>query len=216
MAARIAGKTATKQTIELTARSLFARVGYEGFSMRLLAQECGVSLSSLYHFFKDKDDILKHIYLMTNRQLGIQRGALDDGKTMSEMLWKRIEFQFEHIEQVVFVLKYYLHFRQSFEKNSEGHLPHKSALHIEEVLHRGIKDGDIVIGEDEILQEAKIVAHAINGFMLEYYPDSPEPEERKHLIDSMHDFILRALYAKGGTKISKHHKSIGTNKLHDT
>ncbi len=199
MAARIAGKTATKQRIEFTARSLFARVGYEGFSMRLLAHECGVSLSSLYHFFKDKDDILKHIYTMTNRQLGLQRGALDEGETMSDMLWKRIEFQFEHIEEVVFVLKYYLHFRSSFEKNNEGHLPHKSALHIEEVLRRGIRDGNIVIAEDEILQEAKIVAHVINGFLLEYFPDSTEPSERTQLIDSMHGFILRALYAKGGT-----------------
>ena len=199
MAARLAGKTATKQTIELTARALFARVGYEGFSMRTLARACGVSLSSLYHFFEDKDDILRHIYQLTNRQLGQQRGLLDDGNSMAEMLRIRIEFQFDHIEEVVFVLKYYLHFRQTFEKNAEGHLPHKSALHIEEVLQRGVRDGELTLGDDELLQEAKIVAHAINGFLLEYYPDTPGPDERTNLIDNMHDFILRALYAKGGT-----------------
>ena len=66
----------TDTLIRLTAKQLFAKNGYDGVSMRILSKESGVGLSSIYHFFKDKDILLKEVYLETNRQLGEARAQL--------------------------------------------------------------------------------------------------------------------------------------------
>jgi AcrR family transcriptional regulator len=91
--------------IRVTAKQLFAKYGYDGVSMRVLSKASGVGLSSIYHFFEDKDVLLKTVYLETNRQLGIERSQLPEKPTAEEMLEQLINFQFEHMEDVVYVLK---------------------------------------------------------------------------------------------------------------
>ena len=186
----------TRNTIIEIAKQLFAVQGYEGFSMRTLAKESGVGLSSIYHFFTDKDEILKEIFKKTNRELGIARAQLPITNSAGEMLLGRVRFQFEHIEDVVFVLKYYLHFRPDFIKLSSGYIPSKGYLHIEEVLELGVKNGDFCIPASEISKESKVIAHAVNGFLLEYYPNPPKNEELEEVISSIHQFLMRSLTNK--------------------
>ena len=69
-------QTQTDILIRTTSKRLFAKYGYDGISMRILAKESGVGLSSIYHFFKDKDILLKTIYEETNRTLGVERSQL--------------------------------------------------------------------------------------------------------------------------------------------
>lgn len=183
----------TKEIILSTSKRLFALKGYDGFSMRILAKESGVGLSSIYHFFEDKDVLLKFIFDKTNTDLGIIRAKLPKRKSASQMLYDRITFQFDHIEEVVFVLKYYLHFRRDFLKLHSGFIPEKGYLHIEEVLTYGVKTGEFVIAEASIGEEAKVIAHAINGYLLEYYPDPPKGKELKKVCQSIHLFLMRSL-----------------------
>jgi TetR/AcrR family transcriptional repressor of multidrug resistance operon len=35
--------------------------GFQGFSMNKLAQACGISVATLYIYYQDKDDLIKHI-----------------------------------------------------------------------------------------------------------------------------------------------------------
>ncbi|NCU37812.1 TetR/AcrR family transcriptional regulator [Candidatus Saccharibacteria bacterium] len=185
--------TTTKITILKKSKELFATNGYEGFSMRILAKESGVGLSSIYHFFNDKDEILKEVFDATNKELGIARANLPTRSSAEAMLLDRINFQFQHIEDVVFVLKYYLHFRPSFLKLDSGYLPSKGYLHIEEVLQLGVENKEFSIKPSEIFKEAKVVAHAINGFLLEYYPSPPTKEELTDIVTSIHTFLMRSL-----------------------
>jgi len=186
----------TKPTILKKAKSLFAINGYEGFSMRTLAKESGVGLSSIYHFFNDKDEILKEIFDSTNKELGIARAKLPSSGSAEQMLLDRIKFQFKHIEDVLFVLKYYLHFRPQFLKLDSGYLPAKGYLHIEEVLDVGMRSGEFNIERSEINKEAKVIAHAINGFLLEYFPNTPKNDELNEVILSIHKFLMRSLTNK--------------------
>lgn len=187
---------ATRETILQTSKRLFAKNGYEGFSMRTLAAESGVGLSSIYHFFTDKDVLLEEIFHATNTYLGIERAKLPLRQSAAEMLYDRIVFQFRHIENVVFVLKYYLHFRAKFRKLDSGYIPAKAYLHIEEVLRAGILSGEFAIPPEALEQEAKVVAHAINGFLLEYYPATPKAKELQAVARPIHAFILRSLTNK--------------------
>jgi len=186
-------RSQTDELIRKTAKRLFAKFGYEGVSMRILAQESGVGLSSIYHFFKDKDVLLKEIYLETNRQLGKAREALPPQPTAQRMLEQLIDFQFEHIEDVVYVLKYYLHFRQDFAAMPTKTLPAKSVLHVEEVVQKGVATGEFTVAAKDITAKAKVVAHTINGYLLEYYPDVPVGPERREMIDDITAFTMRGL-----------------------
>ena len=184
---------ATRTTILTTAKKIFAEKGFDGLSMRTLADESGVGLSSIYHFFTDKVVLLKDIFDITNTQLGIERAKLPHRKTASLLLEDRIHFQFEHIEDVVFVLKYFLHYRPHFAHLHRGYVPPKAYLHIEEVLLLGNKTGEFAIAETDIAKEAKVITHAINGFLLEYYPDPPKGRELREVCKSLHLFIMRSL-----------------------
>jgi AcrR family transcriptional regulator len=183
----------TDTLIRKTAKQLFATYGYDGITMRTLAHESGVGLSSIYHFFTDKDVLLKAIYLDTNHRLGTERKALRPKPTAEQMLVQLINFQFEHIEDVVYVLKYYLHFRQDFAALPTKTLPAKSVLHVEEVVRKGIETGEFSVASDEVAAKAKVIAHTINGYLLEYYPDTPHRNERQEMIRDIVSFSMAGL-----------------------
>ena len=186
-------RSGTYTLILTTAKRLFAKHGYDGVSMRILAKESGVGLSSIYHFFKDKDVLLEAIYTTTNRSLGEARAALPPRATAKESLAQLIEFQFEHIEDIVYVLKYYLHFRDTFAALPTKTLPAKSVLHIEEVIQQGIATGELTVDAHDIEAKARVVSHTINGYLLEYYPDVPTNRERQEIIDDIVTFSMAGL-----------------------
>jgi AcrR family transcriptional regulator len=183
----------TDERIRETAKRLFAKYGYDGISMRTLAQESGVGLSSIYHFFEDKDVLLKEIYLETNTKLGFERAILPPQPTAEKMLAQLIEFQFAHIEDIVYVLKYYLHFREDFALQPTRTLPAKSVLHVEEVIEKGRQTGEFTIPASEIAHKAKVVAHTINGYLLEYYPDIPNRKELDEIVSDIVGFSRAGL-----------------------
>lgn len=183
----------TDELIRVTAKRLFAKYGYDGISMRILAKESGVGLSSIYHFFKDKDILLRVIYDDTNRKLGVERSRLPHKDTAREMLEQLIRFQFDHIEDIVYVLKYYLSFREDFAALPTKTLPAKSVLHIEEVIRKGLETGEFHVAENELPSKAKVVAHTINGYLLEYFPEVPNNKERQEIVDDIVSFSVAGL-----------------------
>ena len=181
-----------KTTILDVARGIFARSGYDGLRMRTLAAQLKMPLSLLYHYFPSKDELLKQLFEQTNKSLGVARAALPEQATAAAMLRQRIAFQFDHAEEIVTVLKYYLHFRLTFSKRGGGYLPEKSTLHIDEVLEFGIKTGEFTI--DDLPATSHVITHAINGYLLEYYPADVTVVEQKRLVQEIADFMLRALH----------------------
>ena len=182
---------AVRTNIMNHARRLFAERGSAGVSMRDLAHAAGVSPSVTYHYFKDKDILLRAVFDHDGTQLGVERAALPPQATAADSLRQRITFQFDHGEQITFILKYYMQYRSSFAKQAQGFVPHTAYLHIKEVLEQGIATGEY--GPMNIDAQAKIITHAINGFVLEYFPDAPSGAEREQLIDELVHFISRAL-----------------------
>ncbi len=185
----------SREIIIKKALKIFAQDGYDGLSMRILAQTLPVVPSVLYYHFTDKDDLLKAMFDHLNLELGKKRGKLSIPQTAAEMLKQRIIFQLDNAEAVVAVLKYYLAYRKRFPKLKTGFVPEKGYLHIEEVLSYGVQTGEFY--SPNIAKDAKVITHAINGFLLEYYPHAPKGEEKEVLVCSIHQFIIRAL-KRGG------------------
>jgi AcrR family transcriptional regulator len=166
----------SKDEILNKTKSLYAKHGFEEFSIRRLAKEVGVAHSVVYHYFADEETLLKAMFDYTNIQLGLKRGALAQDTSAKTMLKQRIAFQIDNSEDIVAVLKYYIAHRPQFKKNKNGFVPDKSALHIEEVLEHGKKTKEFTVTDLE--DDAKVITHAINGFLLEYYPHIPTGIEK--------------------------------------
>jgi hypothetical protein len=120
------------------------------------------------------------------------RAQLPTRNTAADMLYDRILFQINNALDIVFVLKFYLHFRSNYEHNDNGYLPEKAYLHVTEVLEFGVTRGEFVL-QNSMTKEAKVITHAINGFLLEYYPITPDTSEKEDITMSIHNFVLRAL-----------------------
>lgn len=182
---------ATKKLILKHAVSLFAQGGYAQFNMRTLARKVRIAPSVLYYYFPNKEALLKDMFDTINTELGVARNRLPLPSSMEDMLKQRIEFQLDHAEEIVAVLKFYLAYRKKFKKLPTGFVPDKAYLHIEEVLEHGISRGEIISSNTK--KDAKVLTHAINGFLLEYYPDIPSQQEKQELIDTIHRVLWKAI-----------------------
>lgn len=187
-------KTNNNSILENTAR-LFAITGSDNFSIRKLAKEINISPSVIYHYFKDEDQLLKSMFDFLNTRLGQKRSLLPQPKTATQMLKQRINFQLDNSQDIVAVLKYYLSHRKKFHKTNGGFLPDKSSLHIHEVLEYGLKTKEFIV--KDIVADSKVITHAINGYLLEYYPYQPQGIEKTKIVNQIYKFISRAL--QGGS-----------------
>lgn len=64
-----------EQLVKEKAIELMVTTGFEGFSMNKLAKACGISVATLYIYYKDRDDLILKI-------------ADEEGKRMSETILK--------------------------------------------------------------------------------------------------------------------------------
>lgn len=186
--------TINKQIILDAAARIYSIGGEENFSIRKLATEITIAPSVIYHYFENEEKLLREMFDYLNTGLGRKRSMLTQPKTAEQMLKQRIGFQLDNSDSIVAVLKYYLANRKNFEKNKSGFLPDNSTLHIEEVLKYGMKTGEFKL--KNLKNDAQIITHAINGFLLEYYPYRLEEKEKRIIINKIFKFLIRAL--KGG------------------
>ncbi|HSE61419.1 MAG TPA: hypothetical protein VLA88_03955, partial [Candidatus Saccharimonadales bacterium] len=64
---------------------------------------------------------------------------------------------------------------------------------VEEVVRMGIESGEFKVDDKDIAAKAKVVAHTINGYLLEYYPDIPRGKERREIVNDIVSFTMAGL-----------------------
>lgn len=65
------------QIYEVACRQ-FAQRGFDGVSMRDIAAECGISKATLYHYFPDKDSILRPLAMGATKSIYLHVARHDD------------------------------------------------------------------------------------------------------------------------------------------
>jgi AcrR family transcriptional regulator len=65
------------QILEVACRQ-FATRGFDGASMRDIAEECGLSKATLYHYFPDKDSILRPLAMGVTKSIYLHVARHDD------------------------------------------------------------------------------------------------------------------------------------------
>jgi TetR/AcrR family transcriptional repressor of multidrug resistance operon len=62
--------TSKEQLVKQKAIESIVKYGLEGFSMNKLAKECGISVATLYIYYKDRDDLIISITLEEGEKMG--------------------------------------------------------------------------------------------------------------------------------------------------
>jgi AcrR family transcriptional regulator len=76
-----------KQAILDVAQALFAQHGYEGLSIRDLAEHCGLAKATIYHHFRDKQDLFMSVLTqeMVSMHTRIMLAAGDEQNAMEKL-----------------------------------------------------------------------------------------------------------------------------------
>jgi AcrR family transcriptional regulator len=81
------GRTATEAMILAEACQLFASRGFDGTSIRDIANAVGISNAALYHYFADKDELLARIVInVIERQCELMERRIEPGESPAEKL----------------------------------------------------------------------------------------------------------------------------------
>jgi TetR/AcrR family transcriptional regulator, cholesterol catabolism regulator len=76
-----------KQAVLDVAKQLFVQRGYEGVSIRDIAQECGLAKATIYHHFRDKEDLFFSVleYDLLTLHTQVMQVVSDDQPTLTKL-----------------------------------------------------------------------------------------------------------------------------------
>ncbi len=191
-------KQLLRQEILDAAREMFIREGYEGVSMRKIADKIEYSPTTIYHYFRDKSDLLSQIISETfaklNHQLEQVLGA--EGQCPRDCLRRGmstyVEFALAHPSH------YYLTFmfRQAQDCPSplddEAHcLGMKSFDYLRQAVKRAMDAGEITHCDLETASQAMWAGlHGISSLLISLEGGFPFVERRR-LVNHMLEMMLR-------------------------
>lgn len=167
----------TRQAILEAAIRMFERDGYEGFSLRQVAESIGYTPTTIYLYFKDKDDLLfavcsQGFSTFTEALQTAYNAHTDPLERMQALGWAYFEFGMSHP----------LHYQMMFMQRSEW------------VLKATDAKGDDVQGSNSFMIQMNAVIEAMKAGMIRM----GDPVETTNLIWSgIHGIVSLALNMKG-------------------
>ncbi len=186
-----------RQDILDVAREMFATEGYESVSMRKIADKIEYSPTTIYLYFKDKNDLLNQICEETFAQLGEQIRAISEPETdllvrLKKGLKAYIEFGVAHPHHYQVTLMTPVFSKPMDEYGYEGSMGERTFgfLHSEVtncVAAGKLKNGDI----DAISQALWAGIHGTTSLLIGHR-DFPFVEQSK-LIDTVIDSMVDGL-----------------------
>lgn len=92
-------REASRQRILDSALRLFARHGYAGTSVRMMAREAGISLGLLYNYYEGKEAVLRAIIDAHMADLEESLGRARGGATPHDRIESLVRAAFEHVRR---------------------------------------------------------------------------------------------------------------------
>jgi AcrR family transcriptional regulator len=192
-------KQELRQAILEAAAKLFEEKGYEGFSLRQVAEEIGYTPTTIYLYFKDKDDLLLHVAYDGFRQFGESlETAYRSKETPLERLnavgWAYFEFAMSH------PIHYRLMFMQRGEFMRHRLEGYESVIDSFGVLKRtiqeGMEAGEMIPGNVEA--HAALIWASVHGVVSLALVDQHgfDLEQAKGLFGMQMDAVKRSYFTK--------------------
>jgi len=147
-------KSEVRNEIISVARKVFSRLGYKGTTMEEIARASKKGKSSIYYYYKSKEEIFEAVVVREAQELKKQlEKVIHSGQTPMERLKDYMMFRVYHVKTVSNFysvinedsfeqMKFVERIRSKFEDEE-----YKMVLNI---LERGVEEGDFVINNPHI------------------------------------------------------------------
>jgi len=179
--------------ILLAARSLLAREGYAGLSMRRVAQDAGMSLSNVQHYYGSKEQLLEALLLtiMDEFQSKMDRIAVAmAGRPQVERFLSTVDMFLDEITDpemhAIFFEIWALASRHRFASNLMGKMMGRERR----AVHGLIRGLNPAIDDARCMERAVLIVAQIQGLMLFRLDRHARPGEYATVRASLHNVLL--------------------------
>jgi AcrR family transcriptional regulator len=179
--------------ILLAARRLLASEGYAGLSMRRVAQEAGMSLSNVQHYYGSKDVLVEALllYIMDVFQAKMDSiGVSMTGRPQVERFQTTVDMFLEEITDpvmhAVFFEIWALASRHPFASTLMGKMMARERKAIYGLIH-GLNPA---LSDEETMQRSILIVAQIQGLMLFRLDRKAQPRQYETVRESMQKAIL--------------------------
>ncbi|MDK6078303.1 MULTISPECIES: TetR/AcrR family transcriptional regulator [Massilia] len=179
--------------ILLVARRLLAAEGYAGLTMRRVAQEAGMSLSNLQHYYGSKEQLLEALLLTTmdEFQAKMDRIAVAmAGRPQVERFLTTVDMFLDEITEptmhAIFFEIWALASRHPFASSLMGKMMGRER----KAVYGLIQGLNPAITEEQYMERAVLVVAQIQGLMLFRLDRVARPEQYAAVRASLHKVLL--------------------------
>jgi AcrR family transcriptional regulator len=183
-----AGQRDTRQRILDVALALFIEQGYDGTSLREIAERLGVTKAALYYHFASKEDLLLALHMRLHEFGKEALERMDDGPVTLE-LWA--ELLDEVLDQIVAQRQIFLMHERNQAAIEKLHSKAHDAEHEDLQNHLRLILGDSSLPLADRVRMAASVGVLFSGLLLsgEVFAGAPNDEMGKLLREVLHDIL---------------------------
>ncbi len=192
------GKDEVREQLVQSARQVFARFGYKKTALDDIARESRKGKSTIYYYFKSKDDIFKAVI---DAEAEIRAQAIDDQI-------REIEDPKQKLKTYIYVrmltLKMVVNYYEAIKNDLLDNLYFVNSLRTEHfeaeiqqvnnLLIEGIEKGIFTIQNPELA--AKTIVTALHGFEVPLILKNLSDEEIQKAVDEMLNILFFGIVAK--------------------
>ena len=170
-------KEELRQEILDAARELFAKEGYENVSMRKIAEKIDYSPTTIYLYFKDKDELLDSICEETFAKLvkefeEIEGGTSDPIEQLERAGRAYIDFGLSHPNhyKVTFMGMGHPAHAEEHKFDYQGSMGEKCFMHLHAIVERCVQQGKFrPLDLDATSQALWAVVHGITSLLITFH-----------------------------------------------
>jgi len=180
-------KAKVRAEIIAEARSVFTRFGFRKATMEEVARATGMGKSSIYYYFKSKEEIFKAVVESEADELKTELDrAIDRDKSAIEKMKDYIFFRMHHLrtvsnfyaalkEENLAQMDFILRIRKKFDQDE--------LRIVKGILVKGMKDGDFKLTNPDI--GAIAITTMMKGLELPLFLDIKKKADREKLLDDL-------------------------------
>lgn len=180
-------KSEIRADIVKVARKVFSRKGYRNTTMEAIARASGMGKSSIYYYYKSKEDIFEAVVVKEAQELKRQLiRVISSGSTPIDRLKDYIMFRLYHVKTVsnfyavlneddLGQMKFVKRVREKFEE--------EEFKMVRDVLEKGMRDGAFVINNADI--GALAFTTMLKGLELPLFLNKYTRAEKEKLLDDL-------------------------------
>jgi len=192
-----------KDKILIAAQELFARYGYAGTTMKMVAEQAGVASGLVFHYFDNKENLFmvagselidSMIIVLRNKTVDCKDGC----EALGAFVKAYLDFTIENKKTFPTIIRCspFSDDNPDLDRKRIGAKFKELIDMVEEFLRRGIEDGSIIelpVSQTAYMVYANIIGAVRTRFLAPY--DIPG------LFDEAREFIMRSVCAPSATRL---------------